>query len=392
MMNDEATDATSLDSIGAEAVMDTALSALGFEVAGVTEPEGAGEWPTVTLDPGVDTEWAAALERMAASTAGGAFWRPDAPCTAELVLEMVRDELCESLAAATEDWRLAEIEGLAGALAEKYPALIGGASPYSAPIDLVAELEEKLGLYVDTADVDRALEGCRVRVSLVIGTAADFGGDWAPSRRVLRSAARWLDGAREEPWDPIADPSMREDYLSCSAQWLCGTQGTDLAAVVNGARGDFAESMRDAIVEDVGDSWGWPMVSVLTTMDLEGYAEANTAFAWEAGRGDGGAFARIPTGESALGVARQPHLALLDPVNGAGQCVDIELERPVDLPLENVFCAMRDGVGGRWGNWYTSMEVGGWLSSEFDRPLQEPSMGIDRALRQDARKHAGMRK
>lgn len=189
---------------------------------------------------------------------------------------------------------------------------------------------------------------------------------------MLRAAAAWLDGPQETAWEPGADQTLADDYAKCSAQWLCETQGTTLAEVVNGRDGEFAESLRDAIVEDVGDSWGWPMIGVFTTLGLNDIATANTALEWQTPRGIEKPFAAIPTGRTAQGYSRQPNVVLTDPVNGSGQCVRIELERPLEIDLGDICCAMRDGVGGKWGNWYTSQEIGGWLPSEFERTLWRP--------------------
>lgn len=182
-----------------------------------------------------------------------------------------------------------------------------------------------------------------------------------------------------EDWRAETVDRLAEDYSRCSAQWLCESQGTTLMEVVNGARGGFAESLRDAIVEDVGDSWGWPMIGVLTTMGLDDIARANTALGWRTPRGMEAPLSTVPTGRTPHGYPRQPNIVLTDPVNGSGQCVAIELDRPLDIALGNVCCAMRDGVGGKWGNWYTSQEIGDWLPSEFDRPLQKAAPA-DRAI------------
>lgn len=372
-MNDETADKSSLESIGVSGVIDAALSILGFEIASVGEPEEDGGWPTLTLDPCIDYEWGGQLGSRAVETAAGAFWEPDSPGTPEGVIDLVRDDLAEAIASGAEDWRMDAIERLAQGLVDRYPGLTGAGSPYSEPWHLVAELEERLGLYVDTSAVDGIVSRCSSKVTLLIGSRSDFDADWAPSRRVLRSAAIWLDGPQETSWDPEADQSLADDYAKCSAQWLCETQGTTLAEVVNGRDGEFAESLRDAIAEDVGDSWGWPMIGVLTTLGLNDIATANTALEWQATRGIEKPFAAVPTGRTAQGRSRQPNVVLTDPVNGSGQCVNIELERPLEIDLGDICCAMRDGVGGKWGNWYTSQEIGGWLPSEFERTLWRPA-------------------
>lgn len=372
-MGDGTARAFDLDSIGVVEVIGATKEILGYEIADVAGREGDAIWPTLTLDPCVDYEWGSQLGAKAVETAAGAFWESDSPGTPEGVIDLVREDLAEAIAAGAEDWRIDTIERLAQGLVDRYPELIGADSPYSEPWHLVAELEERLGLYVDTSAVDGIVDRCSSKVTLFIGSRSDFDADWAPSRRVLRSAATWLDGPQETSWDPEADQSLADDYAKCSAQWLCETQGTTLADVVNGRDGEFAESLRDAIAEDVGDSWGWPMIGVLTTLGVNDIATANTALEWQSTRGMEKPFAEVPTGRTAQGHSRQPNVVLTDPVNGSGQCVNIELERPLEIDLGDICCAMRDGVGGKWGNWYTSQEIGGWLPSEFERTLWRPA-------------------
>lgn len=372
-MGDGTARAFDLDSIGVVEVIGATKEILGYEIADVAGREGDAIWPTLTLDPCIDYEWGSQLGSRAIETAAGAFWESDSPGTPEGVIDLVREDLAEAIAAGAEDWRIDTIERLAQGLVDRYPELIGADSPYSEPWHLVAELEERLGLYVDTSAVDGIVDRCSSKVTLFIGSRSDFDADWAPSRRVLRSAATWLDGPQETSWDPEADQSLADDYAKCSAQWLCKTQGTTLADVVNGRDGEFAESLRDAIAEDVGDSWGWPMIGVLTTLGVNDIATANTALEWQSTRGMEKPFAEVPTGRTAQGHSRQPNVVLTDPVNGSGQCVNIELERPLEIDLGDICCAMRDGVGGKWGNWYTSQEIGGWLPSEFERTLWRPA-------------------
>lgn len=372
-MGDGTARAFDLDSIGVVEVIGATKEILGYEIADVAGREGDAIWPTLTLDPCIDYEWGSQLGSRAIETAAGAFWESDSPGTPEGVIDLVREDLAEAIAAGAEDWRIDTIERLAQGLVDRYPELIGADSPYSEPWHLVAELEERLGLRVDTSAVDGIVDRCSSKVTLFIGSRSDFDADWAPSRRVLRSAATWLDGPQETSWDPEADQSLADDYAKCSAQWLCETQGTTLADVVNGRDGEFAESLRDAIAEDVGDSWGWPMIGVLTTLGVNDIATANTALEWQSTRGMEKPFAEVPTGRTAQGHSRQPNVVLTDPVNGSGQCVNIELERPLEIDLGDICCAMRDGVGGKWGNWYTSQEIGGWLPSEFERTLWRPA-------------------
>lgn len=372
-MGDGTARAFDLDSIGVVEVIGATKEILGYEIADVAGREGDAIWPTLTLDPCIDYEWGSQLGSRAIETAAGAFWESDSPGTPEGVIDLVREDLAEAIAAGAEDWRIDTIERLAQGLVDRYPELIGADSPYSEPWHLVAELEERLGLHVDTSAVDGIVDRCSSKVTLFIGSRSDFDADWAPSRRVLRSAATWLDGPQETSWDPEADQSLADDYAKCSAQWLCETQGTTLADVVNGRDGEFAESLRDAIAEDVGDSWGWPMIGVLTTLGVNDIATANTALEWQSTRGMEKPFAEVPTGRTAQGHSRQPNVVLTDPVNGSGQCVNIELERPLEIDLGDICCAMRDGVGGKWGNWYTSQEIGGWLPSEFERTLWRPA-------------------
>lgn len=362
-----------LDSIGVVEVIGATKEILAYEIADVAGREGDAIWPTVTLDPCVDYEWGSQLGSRAVETAAGAFWESDSPGTPEGVIDLVREDLAEAIAAGAEDWRIDTIERLAQGLVDRYPELIGADSPYSEPRHLVAELEERLGLYVDTSAVDGIVDRCSSKVTLFIGSRSDFDNDWGPNRRVLRAAAAWLDGPQETAWEPGADQTLADDCAKCSAQWLCETQGTTLAEVVNGRDGGFAESLRDAIAEDVGDSWGWPMIGVLTTLGVNDIATANTALEWQSTRGIEKPFAAIPTGRTAQGHSRQPNVVLTDPVNGSGQCVNIELERPLEIDLGDICCAMRDGVGGKWGNWYTSQEIGGWLPSEFERTLWRPA-------------------
>lgn len=361
-----------LDSIGVVEVIGATKEILGYEIADVAGREGDAIWPTLTLDPCIDYEWGSQLGSRAIETAAGAFWESDSPGTPEGVIDLVREDLAEAIAAGAEDWRIDTIERLAQGLVDRYPELIGADSPYSEPWHLVAELEERLGLYVDTSAVDGIVDRCSSKVTLFIGSRSDFDNDWGPTRRVLRSAAAWLDGPQETAWEPEADQALADDYARCSAQWLCETQGTTLAEVVNGRDGEFAESLRDAIAEDVGDSWGWPMIGVLTTLGLTDIATANTALEWQTPIGIEKPFAAVPTGRTAQGYTRQPNVVLTDPVNGSGQCVPIELDDPIEIKYGNVCCAMRDGVGGKWGNWYTSQEIGGWLPSEFERTLWRP--------------------
>lgn len=363
----------SLEEIGSEKVVAAATEIIGFEIASVGEPEWEGGWPTIELDPGIDANWEYELGQRATEVAASAFWASDAPGTPDGVIDGVKEDLCERIAAGAEYWRSDTVEKLARGLVGRFPGLIGPDSPYHEPSHLVAELEERLGMYVDVSAVDRVIESCTSRTTLVIGTASDFEADWGPSRRVLRSAAEWLDGPRAGAWDPTTDPGLSKDYATCSAQWLCRAQGTTLIDVVNGYGGDFAESLREAITEDVGSySWGWPMIGVMTTMSLEDLAIANTAREWNTARGMDMPFATVPTGITPQGLSRQPNIVLFDPVNGNGQCVPIELDDPIEVKYGNVCCAMRDGVGGKWGNWYTSQEIGGWLPSEFERKLRRP--------------------
>lgn len=361
-----------LDSIGVVEVIGATKEILAYEIADVAGREGDAIWPTVTLDPCIDYEWWSQLGSRAVETAAGAFWEAGSPGTPEGVIDLVREDLAEAIATSAEDWRIDTIERLAQGLVDRYPELIGADSPYSEPRHLVAELEERLGLYVDTSAVDGIVDRCSSKVTLFIGSRSDFDNDWGPTRRVLRSAAAWLDGPQETAWEPEADQALADDYARCSAQWLCETQGTTLAEVVNGRDGEFAESLRDAIAEDVGDSWGWPMIGVLTTLGLTDIATANTALEWQTPIGIEKPFAAVPTGRTAQGYTRQPNVVLTDPVNGSGQCVPIELDDPIEIKYGNVCCAMRDGVGGKWGNWYTSQEIGGWLPSEFERTLWRP--------------------
>lgn len=361
-----------LDSIGVVEVIGATKEILAYEIADVAGREGDAIWPTVTLDPCIDYEWWSQLGSRAVETAAGAFWEAGSPGTPEGVIDLVREVLAEAIATSAEDWRIDTIERLAQGLVDRYPELIGADSPYSEPRHLVAELEERLGLYVDTSAVDGIVDRCSSKVTLFIGSRSDFDNDWGPTRRVLRSAAAWLDGPQETAWEPEADQALADDYARCSAQWLCETQGTTLAEVVNGRDGEFAESLRDAIAEDVGDSWGWPMIGVLTTLGLTDIATANTALEWQTPIGIEKPFAAVPTGRTAQGYTRQPNVVLTDPVNGSGQCVPIELDDPIEIKYGNVCCAMRDGVGGKWGNWYTSQEIGGWLPSEFERTLWRP--------------------
>ena len=361
-----------LDSIGVVEVIGATKEILAYEIADVAGREGDAIWPTVTLDPCIDYEWWSQLGSRAVETAAGAFWEAGSPGTPEGVIDLVREDLAEAIATSAEDWRIDTIERLAQGLVDRYPELIGADSPYSEPWHLIAELEERLGLRVDTSAVDGIVDRCSSKVTLFVGSRSDFDNDWGPSRRVLRSAAAWLDGPQETAWEPEADQTLADDCAKCSAQWLCETQGTTLAEVVNGRDGGFAESLRDAIVEDVGDSWGWPMIGVLTTLGLNDIATANTALEWQTPRGIEKPFAAIPTGRTAQGYSRQPNVVLTDPVNGSGQCVRIELERPLEIDLGDICCAMRDGVGGKWGNWYTSQEIGGWFPSEFERTLWRP--------------------
>ena len=210
---------------------------LAYEIADVAGREGDAIWPTVTLDPCIDYEWWSQLGSRAVETAAGAFWEAGSPGTPEGVIDLVREDLAEAIATSAEDWRIDTIERLAQGLVDRYPELIGADSPYSEPWHLIAELEERLGLRVDTSAVDGIVDRCSSKVTLFIGSRSDFDNDWGPSRRVLRSAAAWLDGPQETAWEPEADQALADDYARCSAQWLCETQGTTLAEVVNGRDG-----------------------------------------------------------------------------------------------------------------------------------------------------------
>lgn len=358
--------ARSLDDLDPAAVMESLKGALGYDMARVSDDTD----PYIYLDPGIDREWRYDLMDKAADIAGAAVWDHGSFGPREMI-DTVREELYRDVDDGATDWRWDRLRDAADRLMDDIAAAPERFGVSGVKIDgdaLAVELEDTYGLWVDASWIDDVIRDCTVPTTLIIGTRADFDRDWAPSRAVLRSAALWLDGAREAPWDPIAE-GLEADYGACSLSWLCKTQGCDLAAAVNGLGGDFAASVRDAILEDNGpEAWGWPMVGLMTTLVLEDFAEATFA------QGEVGdrPFATVPVGAGPNGT-RQPTIGLIDPVNGSGFSSPIELERPIELTDGDIGYAMRDGVGGKWGPWWTCEEICGWVPSEFDRALLPPA-------------------
>lgn len=145
----------------------------------------------------------------------------------------------------TSEWRENVLTCAAGRLRAEIsrdPARFGATGAAPAHVEIAEGLDEAFGMYAIAPSHRDLLEHpdpipCRFMLG---GHAAD--------REVARSIADWQDRGTG-PWDP-AEAGVADAYACCTAQWICETQGTDLASVVNcRAEGPFADTMRLAVLD-----------------------------------------------------------------------------------------------------------------------------------------------
>ena len=145
----------------------------------------------------------------------------------------------------TSEWRENVLTCAAGRLRAEIsrdPARFGATGAAPAHVEIAEGLDEAFGMYAIAPSHRDLLEHpdpipCRFMLG---GHAAD--------REVARSIADWEDHGAG-PWNP-AEAGVADAYATCTAQWICETQGTDLATVVNGrAEGPFADTMRLAVLD-----------------------------------------------------------------------------------------------------------------------------------------------
>lgn len=236
---------------GSEPDRSAVIDALAGYLEGIVEFERAeaGTWPTAVLDPMCDR---AEREKIIGGVAR--VFELGAP-----VDEATYDR---RVAARMEDyvsgWRERLVSAAAGHLRaeialDRRPFGIEGAIPSAR--DIASWLDERLGMYaIAPSRAELAARHLAIPCRIVLD-----GGEG--DREVFRSIAAVAAGGLRETveWDPVA-AGVYEAYRSCTAQWICKTQGTDLATVVNGsASGPFAETMREAVFEQargVRAPWG----------------------------------------------------------------------------------------------------------------------------------------
>lgn len=160
----------------------------------------------------------------------------------------------------TSEWRENVVTCAAGRLRAEIsrdPARFGATGVAPAHGEIAEGLDEAFGMYAIAPCHRDLLEHadpipCRF---LLDGHAAD--------REVARSIADWEDHGAG-PWNP-AEAGVADAYATCTAQWICETQGTDLASVVNGrAEGPFADTMRLAVL----DQAAWSLLPGHSSWDV----------------------------------------------------------------------------------------------------------------------------
>lgn len=240
---------------GSEPDRSAVLDALGGYLEGIVEFERAeaGTWPTAVLDPMRDrTE----REKIIGGVAG--IFEFGAPVDAATYERRVAARMEDYVSG----WRERLVSAAAGHLRaeialDRRPFGIDGAIPSAR--DIASWLDERLGMYaIAPSRAELAARHLAIPCRIVLDVGE---GD----REVCRSIAAVAAGGLHESveWDPVA-AGVFDAYRSCTAQFICETQGTDLVSVVNGrASGPFAETMREAVFKQAraGEGpWGRPRI------------------------------------------------------------------------------------------------------------------------------------
>ena len=292
--------------------------------------------PTILLDPARDD---AVMDRIARRIADRIESREMGPRPRPLPWDMAPfDGWTEETAAGlVSNWRRDVVECAAGRLRAEIsrdPArfrAMGGAPSHE---ELVEGLEEAFGMYAIAPSHREILEcekglACR----FVLGGSAD-------DREIARSIAMWsLCGSG--PWDP-ARAGVDGAYRTCTAQWICETQGTDLASVVNGIDdGPFARSMRPAVLDQAAwsrlpEHAGWQIPTCALSIRAEAsLAQMASAEALDPAMGRPATVGTIPAATDS------PAALMLSTPRRSGGDDDcdihsIPLERPIELPSDRV--------------------------------------------------------
>lgn len=240
---------------GSEPDRSAVIDALAGYLEGIVKFERAeaGTWPTAVLDPMCDR-----TEREKIIGGVARVFELGAP-----VDEATYDR---RVAARMEDyvsgWRERLVSAAAGHLRaeialDRRPFGIEGAIPSAR--DIASWLDERLGMYaIAPSRAELAARHLAIPCRIVLD-----GGEG--DREVCRSIAAVAAGGLHESaeWDPVA-AGVFDAYRSCTAQFICETQGTDLVSVVNGrASGPFAKTMREAVFRQAraGEGpWGRPRI------------------------------------------------------------------------------------------------------------------------------------
>lgn len=349
----------------------------------------AADWPLspeevrggeIELDPFIDEDDRAYFRSQAAGFASEvAFRHRNAPCGAHDLAVEVSFNLEDLMEDCLEQGRMHDLDTIAEAVAaaiEGEPERFSSPFDHIDPIELGRDLRDRFGLYY-RLPVDSVLEQVLIPTTLIIGTRADAEGDCHASRHALLHSLRAIEGECEMPVEYETAALVESSSLS----WLCRTQGTTLSAVVAGqAPGMFADSLRDAIEEDgVSIDWGWPSIGMQCTMELPGYLEATAASL--GGMEPAAAIASIPSGSE---------LVLFDPVNGCGCSAPIKIERPIEVHAADVVCAMADHPLEKWGGFWTTHGICGYVPEVFEKRLDPSSEAPTRDLSPASRGRVGL--
>lgn len=236
--------AASFDSLDPVAVTRAVAGILGERVD-VEAPEGSG-WPTMVLDPMKDRWGRDYIPNLA-----GEILDPRAKMGAASDIydlsagpERAADQAIEDC---VSYWREETVDRTAVHLLgeiERDPASFGLEGPAPTFDQVAAGMEERLGMYAVAPSYSELVDrGDTIPIRILLD-------NFYEDRLVVKSIRKWSEDA-SSAWNPDEE-GIDGAYSFCTAQWICESQGTDLASVVNGTTaGPFAESMREALMEQV---------------------------------------------------------------------------------------------------------------------------------------------
>lgn len=271
-------------------------------------------------------------------------------------------QMCDS----AQDWDQECVREVASKVCEALEGLSGpwGAGiviPDPDPVEIEYDLCDRYGLVLDT-QAPGIVEGCSYPTTLLLDSRYDKEQDMSCSRHVLDATIGWME-AGQGPFDPAA-LGIRGALCRSSIEWLCASQGTTLADVLNGQEGPFAESLGEELGECGALECGWPHLAVMCDLTADQYFSALAASLGN----DTAPGLDVCAGED-LGMGSHTGIGFYDPVNGASSLMGIKLERDLTIDALHIGHAVPDYDQGRYGGWYTLQECCGFTREAFSREL-----------------------